>query len=75
MGRKSAKIRVKSSQRAHVKSACQQPYRQSAVEPCCKPCGAARVPSSNADAEIDVVGHRIVHGGHKLDESTLVRRK
>jgi acetate kinase len=71
-GKNSAKLQLKSSRGAARDEHVSVTDRQSAIEHMLQTLWSgpnAVVPSARA---IDVVGHRIVHGGHRLDESTLV---
>jgi acetate kinase len=71
-GASSAKLRVKTFPRAAQEECVSATNRQSAIERMLHTLWSGpNAVVQNADV-IDVVGHRIVHGGHKLDESTLV---
>jgi acetate kinase len=71
-GATSAKLRLKSSRGPTREEHVSATNRQNAVEQMLHSLWSgpnAIVPNAGA---IDVVGHRVVHGGHKLDQSTVV---
>jgi acetate kinase len=71
-GRSSAKLRLKSSGRASREEHVSVTDRQSAIEHMLQTLWSGPGAVLQNASAIDAVGHRIVHGGHRLDQSTLV---
>jgi acetate kinase len=71
-GASSAKLRVKTSAGAAREECVSATDRQSAIERMLQTLWSGPNAIVQDARVIDVVGHRIVHGGHKLDEFTLV---
>lgn len=68
----SAKLRVQSSQNIEFEQSVSLADRQGAIEHTLGTLWDGPTAVIQSAKSIDVVGHRIVHGGHKLDDATLV---
>jgi acetate kinase len=71
-GKNSAKLQLKSSRGASREEHISVTDRKGAIEQMLHTLWSGANAVVQDAAAIDVVGHRIVHGGHKLDESTVV---
>lgn len=67
-----ADIHVRNSQGAHLKDRVQVASRSEAIDQLLDTLWNGRVRVVSAPSEIDVVGHRIVHGGKDLDKATAI---
>ena len=67
-----ADIQARNSQGAQLKDRVKVASRSNAIEQLLDTLWSGKLRSVGAHSEIDVVGHRIVHGGKDLDEGTLV---
>jgi acetate kinase len=68
----SAKLRIGTSRGTSREESISSTDRRSAIEHMLQTLWDGRNGVLQSAASIDVVGHRIVHGGHKLDEATIV---
>jgi len=67
-----AKIQVKTSSGAALEQPVSVADRQAAIERMLETLWKGPTAVVRSAEDIDVVGHRIVHGGHKLDDATVV---
>lgn len=67
-----AKLQVQTSQGAKLGHAVSATDRQQAIEQMLGTLWNGPTAIIDSARSIDVVGHRIVHGGHKLDDATVV---
>jgi acetate kinase len=67
-----ADIQVRNSQGAHLKDRVQVASRSDAIDQLLDTLWKGRLRVLSAPSEIDVVGHRVVHGGKELDKATAI---
>jgi acetate kinase len=67
-----ADIQVRNSQRAQLTNRVATGSRSNAIEQLLDTLWDAKVRAVSAPSEIDVVGHRIVHGGKELDKPIVI---
>jgi acetate kinase len=67
-----ADIQARNSQGAQLKDRVKVASRSNAIEQLLDTLWSGKLRAVVAPSEIDVVGHRIVHGGKDLDEATLI---
>ncbi|HET8921804.1 MAG TPA: acetate kinase [Candidatus Acidoferrum sp.] len=71
-GGSQADVQVRNSQGAQLKDRLRVASRSNALEKLLDTLWSGNLRAVVAPSEIDVVGHRIVHGGKDLDEATLI---
>jgi acetate kinase len=67
-----ADIQAQNSQRAHLKGRVKVTSRSHAIGQLLDTLWSGEVRAVSAPSEIDVVGHRVVHGGQELKEATCI---
>jgi acetate kinase len=67
-----ADIQVRNSRGAQLKNRVQVASRSNAIEQLLDTLWNGKVRAVSAPSEIDVVGHRIVHGGKDLEQATII---